>query len=136
MTEPERITYPFPLRPGVVAELRLPSDLTLAEAKRLSGFLASLALAARPGKRIASNGWNHSVPLFRIDMNSVKGNWVGTLVSHHANSAGQTPPAIGDLVAVIDEEENQCGAKVVDRFNDWIGLELLWDTWSPSAMWG
>lgn len=42
------IDYPFPLRPGRIAQIRLPADLTSAEARRLSAFLASLALDAEP----------------------------------------------------------------------------------------
>lgn len=45
-TTPHRastIEYPFPLRPGLVASLRLPVDLTKAESKRLSAFIDSLA---------------------------------------------------------------------------------------------
>ena len=38
------IDYPFPLRPGQVAHLHLPADLSKAEAARLCAFLASLAL--------------------------------------------------------------------------------------------
>jgi hypothetical protein len=38
------ITYPFPLRDGVLASLQLPSDLTKREATRLSAFIDSLAI--------------------------------------------------------------------------------------------
>jgi hypothetical protein len=40
------IDYPFPLRPGMVVTLKLPVDLTRPEAKRLAGFIDSLALDA------------------------------------------------------------------------------------------
>jgi hypothetical protein len=40
------IDYPFPLRPGMVVSLKLPVDLTRPEAKRLAGFIDSLALDA------------------------------------------------------------------------------------------
>ena len=39
------VVYPFPVRPGVFAELKLPADLTLEEAARLSGFLKAVALS-------------------------------------------------------------------------------------------
>jgi hypothetical protein len=42
--EIETITYPYPLRPGVVITIALPTDLTRQEATRLSTFLASLAV--------------------------------------------------------------------------------------------
>jgi len=38
------ITYPFPLRPGVLASLELPPDLTRREAQRLLAFIESLAV--------------------------------------------------------------------------------------------
>lgn len=38
------IEYPFPLRAGCVARFSLPPDLTAAEARRLSAFIASLAV--------------------------------------------------------------------------------------------
>jgi hypothetical protein len=38
------ITYPFPLREGVLASLELPADLTRREALRLSAFIESLAI--------------------------------------------------------------------------------------------
>jgi hypothetical protein len=39
------VVYPFPVRPDVFAELKLPADLTLDEANRLSAFLKAVALA-------------------------------------------------------------------------------------------
>lgn len=39
------VVYPFPVRPDVFAELKLPADLTAEEAERLCGFLRSVALA-------------------------------------------------------------------------------------------
>ena len=38
------ITYPYPLRPGVVLRIALPPDLTAKEVARLSSFLGSLAV--------------------------------------------------------------------------------------------
>jgi hypothetical protein len=42
VAEPEMNTYRFPLRPGVMAELVLPVDLSAAEVERLNLFLKSL----------------------------------------------------------------------------------------------
>lgn len=42
------VVYPFPVRPDVFAELKLPADLTVDEAVRLSAFLKALALS-EPG---------------------------------------------------------------------------------------
>jgi hypothetical protein len=39
------IVYPFPVRPDVFAELKLPADLTLDEASRLGAFLKAVALS-------------------------------------------------------------------------------------------
>ncbi len=47
------ITYPFPLRHGVLASLELPPDLTRREARRLTAFIESLAIedeATVPGE--------------------------------------------------------------------------------------
>jgi hypothetical protein len=38
------IPYPYPLRNGVMVELRLPTDLTRREARRLSAFIEALAV--------------------------------------------------------------------------------------------
>lgn len=38
------ITYPFPLREGVLVSLQLPADLSKREARRLSAFLDSVAV--------------------------------------------------------------------------------------------
>jgi len=49
------ISYPYPLRPGMVVTFALPPDLTQKEADRLSLFLRSLAVdeqrALPPGRR-------------------------------------------------------------------------------------
>lgn len=42
------ITYPFPIRAGLMARLTLPRDLKRSEAKRLSSFLESVALEGPP----------------------------------------------------------------------------------------
>jgi hypothetical protein len=39
------VVYPFPVRPDVFAELKLPADLTLEEANRLSAFLKAVVLS-------------------------------------------------------------------------------------------
>jgi hypothetical protein len=38
------VSYPFPIRPGLLAQISLPADLTEAEAKRLAAFVESLAM--------------------------------------------------------------------------------------------
>ena len=38
------VVYPFPVRPEAFAELKLPPDLTLDEARRLGRFLEAVAL--------------------------------------------------------------------------------------------
>jgi hypothetical protein len=40
------VVYPFPVRPNLFAELKLPSDLTTSEARRLGKFLEAVALSA------------------------------------------------------------------------------------------
>jgi hypothetical protein len=41
---PRLIDYPFPVREGVVAVLKLPMDLRSSEARRLASFLSALAM--------------------------------------------------------------------------------------------
>jgi hypothetical protein len=43
------VVYPFPVRSDVFAELKLPADLTIDEALRLSAFLKAIALSDVPG---------------------------------------------------------------------------------------
>lgn len=43
-TQTGMIPYPFPLRPGVVARLTLPADLTGAEVKRLTAYMNLLSV--------------------------------------------------------------------------------------------
>ncbi|MEZ5119613.1 MAG: hypothetical protein R2686_06890 [Candidatus Nanopelagicales bacterium] len=38
------IAYPFPLRPGLTAQVHLPADVTSREAKRLAAFIAALSV--------------------------------------------------------------------------------------------
>lgn len=38
----QRVTYPFPLRPGLVVELRIPRTLTRMDYERLCAFLLTL----------------------------------------------------------------------------------------------
>jgi hypothetical protein len=43
------VVYPFPVRPNLFAELKLPSDLTASEAQRLGKFLEAVALSEDDG---------------------------------------------------------------------------------------
>jgi hypothetical protein len=43
------VVYPFPVRPDVFAELKLPADLTAEEALRLGAFLKAIALSDAGG---------------------------------------------------------------------------------------
>lgn len=56
----ELIEYPFPLRPGVLAHLRLPADLRPKEAERIARHVESLAIpetpALNPGSRELESG--------------------------------------------------------------------------------
>lgn len=45
---PGLVPYPFPLRNGLLVTLQLPPDLTKREAKRLAGFIESLAIEETP----------------------------------------------------------------------------------------
>lgn len=54
----EMITYPYPVRPGVVGSLTLPADLTKVEATRLASFVSSLAMD--PQLALPMGGETHS----------------------------------------------------------------------------
>ena len=58
-TDTELIDFPYPLRPGLLVHLRLPTDLTKDEASRLSAYVSALATEAIPrlmGPRRDPNG--------------------------------------------------------------------------------
>lgn len=57
---PGTISYPFPVRQGVVATLILPVDLTKAEAKRLSAFVDSIAIEPTPAPLLLAAAANPS----------------------------------------------------------------------------
>jgi hypothetical protein len=42
------VDYPFPLRQGLIVQLRLPTDLKLAEVKRLTAFMTTVAADYEP----------------------------------------------------------------------------------------
>src|SRR5437879_4202036 len=48
LTLNELLTYPFPLREGRIAQLRLPADLKMAEVRRLTAYLKTLAVDFTP----------------------------------------------------------------------------------------
>ncbi len=48
MQQPDRLTYPFPLREGVVVTVCLPVDMTKAESERLGRFIDCLAVEGLP----------------------------------------------------------------------------------------
>jgi hypothetical protein len=45
--QPRSVCHHFPMRPGYLAQVVLPADLTTAEAKRLQDFLMSLVIPAK-----------------------------------------------------------------------------------------
>lgn len=47
------VEYPFPLREGQIARLILPRDLKMSEVKRLSAFMATLAVDFEPTANVA-----------------------------------------------------------------------------------
>jgi hypothetical protein len=48
------VSYPFPIRPGLLAQISLPADLSKAEAKRLAAFVKSLAMDSVEPQRALS----------------------------------------------------------------------------------
>lgn len=49
--ENQQVAYDFPIRPGRLARLVLPMDLTVAEAERLGEFVRSLAFPDQEADR-------------------------------------------------------------------------------------
>lgn len=50
------VSYPFPIRPGLLAQISLPADLTKAEAKHLAAFVESLAMdSAEPQRALPAS---------------------------------------------------------------------------------
>lgn len=45
--KPNMVSYPYPVRPGMLAHIQLPADLTSREAERIARFVASLAFDER-----------------------------------------------------------------------------------------
>jgi len=45
----ELVVYPFPVRGGITAQIKLPRDLTTMEARRLVAFIMSLAVDSEAG---------------------------------------------------------------------------------------
>jgi hypothetical protein len=45
------LCMPFPIRPGVLAQVIVPRDMTASEADRLCGFVQSLAVSRPPPPR-------------------------------------------------------------------------------------
>jgi hypothetical protein len=52
----ESLIYPFPLRPGLVISISLPTDLTTDESKRLARFLDALTVDAGAAVVAGTNG--------------------------------------------------------------------------------
>lgn len=48
---PVILVHDFPLRPGLIIRLSLPVDLTTAEARRLNGIVAALAMPGPEGEQ-------------------------------------------------------------------------------------
>ena len=71
--------------------------------------------------------------MFQIDMNSVRDDEVGSLLSHADDPlrAQMFRPSVGDSVVAVDEEGNQCIAVVAETAGDWLRLKLDWDLWMP-----
>jgi len=68
---------------------------------------------------------------FYVDMNSLRGNHIGTLLSHirFIGDDHIRIPQIGDIVLVCDQDvsDHTYHAMVNDRDGMWVGLEILWN---------
>lgn len=67
---------------------------------------------------------------FYVDMNSLRDDRVGTLLTLARNSvaAQMSPPSAGDFVTVYDDEDEYYLARVEKVEGNWVGVTILWDT--------
>ncbi len=72
--------------------------------------------------------------MFSIDMNAVRGDTVGALLTHTTDPvrAQLSPPVPGDLVEVVEHEGDWFLATVVAVDGIWVGLRIHWDTCVPA----
>jgi hypothetical protein len=74
--------------------------------------------------------------VFQIDLNSVRGDQVGALLTFAADpvAAQIYSPSVGDLVQVVDPEEGDLYEARVDVIDGiWLGVTIRWDTQIPSV---
>ncbi len=71
---------------------------------------------------------------FRVDMNSLQGNEIGTLLTHAADPIGAQlrRPLIGSTVQIVDEDGNRWSASVMRMHGIWLGLRVDWSTMVPA----
>lgn len=72
--------------------------------------------------------------VFSVDMNAVRGDSVGALLTHTADpiSAQLFPPVPGDVVEVVEHEGDRFLATVDVVDGIWVGLTIDWDTCVPA----
>lgn len=71
--------------------------------------------------------WQHK---FYIDMNAVRADQVGTLLSHAKDpvQAQLVPPQPGDLVLAYDDDEDEYFAFVNMVVDGWVSLTIDWES--------
>jgi len=71
-----------------------------------------------------------SGPTFRADFNSVDGQGRVKTMRGHAVSALVGEPAVGEVVWLVDDDENRCQAVIVEATPTILRLEPIWETWT------
>ena len=77
----------------------------------------------------------HRTLTIKVDMNALKGDELGALVSHASDpiAAMIDPPHVGDLVETIDEEGDRCVAMIIAIHGDFLRLRMDWSTWRSAV---
>lgn len=67
---------------------------------------------------------------FQVDMNSLRGDQLGTLLSHATDPfiASLYPPAVDDEVLVEDEDGVRYRGIVDEISGSWLGLRIVWES--------
>ncbi len=73
--------------------------------------------------------------VFRVDMNALRGDQVGTLLTLAADPVGAQlfPPAPGDVVLAVDEDGDLYHARVDIVDGIWVGVTIDWASRTSST---
>jgi hypothetical protein len=87
---------------------------------------------SRRGGAVPVNEYEH---VFYVDMNALRDDRVGTLLTHASDPirAQLFPPSVGDIVMVVDDEGDLYAAEVDVMDGIWLGVTIRWETLTPAV---